>query len=156
MVAALVIGIGNRLRRDDALGLQLAADAPTLARRLGTAVPALRMVPQLLPELALDLTAADRVIFADAAIAAGTGPQLRPLRTDAVGAAPRPVLLHQLTPQQLLALCAQLYGRRPRAHLLLMPAQDLGHGEGLSPQAVAGLPAARLLLSRWLLGASDA
>lgn len=172
MGAALVIGIGNRLRRDDGLGLAVAAQAPDLARHGGLAPPVLRLVPQLLPELALDLAVADRVLFTDADSSACGEPRLRRLQLDSKteidtepdtatapaipAAAAAPVFLHQLAPRQLLVLCRRLYGHQPRAHLLLLPAHDLGHGDGLSPQAAAMLPAARGLLRRWLEGSGDA
>ena len=57
---------------------------------------------------------------------------------------------HRLEPAQLLAISALLYGRRPRAALLRVPAAALGHGTALSPALRARLPRARRLLRQWL------
>jgi Ni,Fe-hydrogenase maturation factor len=46
-----------------------------------------------------------------------------------------PVLGHTGEPRGLLALAEALYGRRPEAWLITLPAPELGFGEGLSAAA---------------------
>jgi hypothetical protein len=50
---------------------------------------------------------------------------------------------------QLLAVCEVLYGRRPRGHLLRVPAFAFGHGTILSAELREGLPGARALVQEW-------
>jgi hydrogenase maturation protease len=61
----LVIGYGNELRGDDGAG-RVVADR---IDELGLAGVMVRSVTQLVPELTVDLTAADRVVFVDADVA---------------------------------------------------------------------------------------
>lgn len=135
--ASLVIGIGNPLRGDDGAGWRLVEE-------LG---PPHRAMHQLTPECAALLAASQRVLFVDACCAAAAGePLLRPLAPGEAG----PGFSHHLSPAELLAITARLYGRQPEAWQLLLPAAGFGHGTGLTPALQARLPAARRLLRRWL------
>jgi hydrogenase maturation protease len=136
----LVIGYGNELRRDDGAGPRVARavaawgapDVLALARH------------QLTPELAEALAGADVVFFVDAAAGADTGVRVRPVRPDAR----QPALGHTSSPAELLALALALYGGRPRAWLVTVPAPDLGFGEGLSPAASRGVDDALCYIRR--------
>jgi len=143
----LVIGIGNPLRGDDGVGWRLAR----LARRIRPA-PRVRLVPQLTPELALELATARRVLFVDAWIPpreiAIPGPQLR--RLAASGGEVGVAAGHGLDPGDLLALAALFGDAPPPAWLLLVPAFAFPHGQGVSDALRQGLPAARALLLGWL------
>jgi hydrogenase maturation protease len=146
----LVIGIGNPLRGDDGVGwrllAELEAEAPVSGRTL------LR-VQQLTPELAAELAAAERVLFVDAWLAPpGAEPQLWEESAEAAGAGGGPAAggSHHLTPAAVLAMASLLFGRRPPAAQLLVPAFVLGHGDDLSAATRALLPAARRLLCGWL------
>jgi hydrogenase maturation protease len=135
----LVLGWGSPLRQDDAAG---AAAAEAVAARHDPRVDA-RALHQLFPELAEPLAAAELAIFLDARVA---GPDeavtVVPLDGEpAPGAAP-PALGHTADALDLLGLSQSLYGRRPRAWLVTIPAAELGMGEGLSPAARAGVAAA--------------
>ena len=144
---SLVIGIGNPLRSDDGVGWRLAEEVGGLA------------VHQLTPELAAELAAVDRVLFVDAwqlppgPLPAGLLPRgwfqpcLRAVTPGAGGLGSS----HRLEPAELLALAAALYGARPMAHELLLPARDFAHGTRLSPPLRRQLPRARRLLREWLL-----
>ena len=136
---SLVIGIGNPLRSDDGVGWRLAEEVGGLA------------VHQLTPELAAELSLVDRVLFVDAwQLPLGPGrsqPWLRPVSPGAGGLGSS----HRLEPAELLALAAALYGARPMAHELLLPARDFAHGTRLSPPLRRQLPRARRLLREWLL-----
>lgn len=151
----LVIGLGNPLRGDDGVGWWLARRA----RRCRPA-PTVRLVPQLTPELALEVAAARRVLFVDAwCVGQGDGgagrnaaPRLRPLRPGEggeVGVAGG----HALDPAALLALATLLEGAGPPAWLLLVPAFAFPHGAEWSAELRTRLPAARRLLATWLADA---
>jgi hydrogenase maturation protease len=146
----LVIGIGNPLRGDDGVGwwllAELAAAAPVPGRTL-------RRVQQLTPELAAELAVAERALFVDAWLAPpGAGPRLLEETAEAAagGGGPGAAGSHHLTPATLLAMASLLFGRRPPAAQLLVPAFVLGHGDDLSAATRALLPAARRLLRGWL------
>jgi hydrogenase maturation protease len=137
----LVIGYGNELRRDDGAG-------PRAARAVaGWGVPGVLAVAlhQLTPELAEAVAAAGEVFFVDAS-AGKVGVRVRPVRP----AARPPALGHAVSAPQLLALAEALYGRRPRAWFVTVPAADLGFGEDLSPPAARGLGEALRHLRRRL------
>jgi hydrogenase maturation protease len=57
---------------------------------------------------------------------------------------------HQLSPGQLLGLSDLLFGGRPQAWVLLVPAFCLDHGEGFSQRLRRRLPGAQRLLRRWI------
>jgi len=167
----LVIGVGNVLRRDDGAGPWLVWELERCLRRrralrhwalagrqppAGQVQEALRLLvrQQLTPDLAIDLAPCGAVLFVDAWLAdPGAVPRLQAVCRDSLLWSDDPGLSHGLAPDGLLALAAQLYGVRPRAALLLLPVQDLGHGLGLSAGMRRQRPRARLLLRRWLQGA---
>ena len=126
----LVIGYGNAMRRDDGAGQRLA--------RLVAAskLPGVRSlaVHQLSPELAEALASARVAVFVDAEEEAEAA-AARPI-TEAPGLA---TLGHACGPAWLLALAQAIYGRRPPAWLVSVPAQDTGHGTGLSSSAKRGV-----------------
>lgn len=130
---ALVIGYGNTLRGDDAVGPR-AADVV-----LGWGLPGVsaRSVTQLTPELAEPLADARLAIFIDARIDAGEV-QVRPIEPTAGPSA----IGHTGDPARLLALAKLAFGRSPPAWLVTVPATDFGLAEGLSPRAQRGLDAA--------------
>lgn len=141
----LIIGIGNPLRRDDGVAervLELLGPVPR-ARTL--------VCHQLLPELAEDVAAADRVIFVDADLEPGA-PRLEPLET---AAAPVSLVGHSLSPAQLLALASALYGFQGTAWLCRVPGVDFGDGAGLSPVAEANARQAVVLLRGFIASGAD-
>ncbi|QDV35381.1 hydrogenase maturation protease [Tautonia plasticadhaerens] len=128
----LVVGYGNRLRRDDAVGPMAAEE---VARR---GVPGVVAVSshQLLPELAEQVASARVAIFVDARLADGrAGIRVVPIRPSE---SPLPIG-HMGDPRRLLALAREVFGTSPRAWLVTVPATDLSTGEGLSPAAASGL-----------------
>lgn len=149
----LVIGIGNRLRSDDGVGPRLAEEVEAW----GLSGVESMAVQQLTPELAPRLAACVRVLFIDAWLVDGaaTTPRLdllEPLEALEVAAAqPQPPRFsHHSTPRALLQLAEGLYGRRPAAWWLRVPAQGLELGERLSPATAAQLAPARRALRHWL------
>jgi hydrogenase maturation protease len=137
----LVIGYGNVLRGDDAIGPQV---AKAVAAWGWPGVRALA-VPQLTPELAEELAAARLVVFVDAGATAGEeGVRVNELEP-AEGAA---TLAHASDPGVLLALTRAVYGHNPRAWAVTVPAVRFELGEALSRTAAGGVEAAR----RWIAG----
>jgi Ni,Fe-hydrogenase maturation factor len=104
---------------------------------------------QLTPELAERIGEAERVVFVDAG-----QDDLVVTRPLGPGRAAR-ALGHAGEPRELLALAESLYGRRPEAWLITLPAPELGFGEGLSVAAEHGLAEA-LRQIRTLAGAFPA
>jgi hydrogenase maturation protease len=143
MSQRLVIGYGNTLRGDDGAGWRVAAALEALA------LPQLEVaaVHQLTPELAARMASADAVVFVDACNGAVRQPlALEPLQA----AAPLAPFSHQLSPRALLQLSEQLYGRRPPAWQLLIPAQAWAYRDGLSAGAAAAMEDAMALLLVWV------
>lgn len=141
----LIIGIGNPLRRDDGV-------AERVLDLLGH-VPQTRTLVchQLLPELAEDLAAADRVIFVDADLEPGV-PRLERLNATAGALS---LVGHSLSPAQLLALASALYGFRGVAWLCRVPGVDFGDGAGLSPVAEANARQAVVLLRGFIASGAN-
>jgi hydrogenase maturation protease len=125
--ASLVIGYGNTLRSDDGAGVR----AAELIRQ---AIPDVEVVvvPQLMPELAEDISRHRHVVFLDAS--AQTDMQsLRVVPVDAATPSTAPVT-HAASPEQLLQLSKSVYGSVPdRAVLVSIPAVSFELGESLSP-----------------------
>jgi hydrogenase maturation protease len=145
-VSNLVIGLGNPLRGDDGVGWWLARRA----RRCRPA-PRVRLVPQLTPDLVLELAEARRVLFVDAWVRPsawdGEKPCLRPvLAAQALG-----VFSHGLSSGELLAVAELLAPDGPplEAWELLIPAGGFGIGEGFSSRLQRQLPLGMELLRQW-------
>ncbi len=131
----LVIGYGNTLRRDDALGC-LIADAVGRWQRPGVRSVSLA---QLTPELAALLAAAETAVFVDARkCSPSSEPTVRvePLSPRGEG---WPSMVHAITPCVLLGFCKSAYGQCPRAWQVSVPGSDFSFGEGLSDLAGRGM-----------------
>lgn len=129
----LLIGYGNEVRRDDALG-------PSVARAVGQLDFAwLRVLTpqQLTPDLAEAVSRARAVVFVDATLNAPPGAiQIGPL---AAAALDEP-LGHLTSPRSLLALAGAVFDRTPPAWMVTVGVQELGVGEGLSPAVARSVP----------------
>src|SRR5271169_5144401 len=114
---ALVIAIGNPLRRDD--GVAHCVRTPPGVET--------RAVLQLTPEIAEEIAGYDTVIFVDADVDASQ------VRVEAVDAAPsRAALTHASRPSEIVALARSLFGFAGEAYSCRIPVSDLSEGEGLS------------------------
>jgi hydrogenase maturation protease len=141
----LVIGYGNELRGDDAVGPQVARCVSAWSRPEVTGIA----VHQLTPELAAILAQVELVIFVDAcADPAQCEVCLRRLESG-----PGTGTVHTSDPRWLLALTEALFDRRPEAWLVTIPASDFSLGAPLSPVARAGVDVALSQINR-LLGAA--
>jgi hydrogenase maturation protease len=140
VASALVIGYGNSLRRDDALGLHIAE----LARER-CADAKILVVHQLTPELAEAVAQSELTVFVDARCDRLDEGVLR--RELAADANVTPSIGHLGAPEALLALARALYGTAPRAFLVTAPAADLGVGLGLSASAACNVEAAACVVT---------
>jgi Ni,Fe-hydrogenase maturation factor len=131
---ALVIAIGNPLRRDDGAAHHV----------LIPPGPDRRAVLQLTPEMAEEIAGYDSVVFLDADVDA------KQVELEPVDSVPGPsALTHVAKPSEIVALARTLFGFSGRAYTCRIPVSDLSEGEGLSPltetfaqqasRAVAGL-----------------
>jgi len=126
----LVIGYGNTLRGDDGLGPHVAG----MIGALGLANVKIRIVQQLLPELAADLAEVRRVHFIDACLG-DAGEDVRLIAIHPAGGAT--VTGHVADAQGLLALTQAVYGRVPQAWLVSVPGEQFELCESLSAAAAA-------------------
>jgi hydrogenase maturation protease len=126
-VKTLIIGYGNRSRRDDGVGWfvieKLAAlNLPGVELEIGQ---------QLEIESAETISRYDAVIFVDAAI-----PEA-PEAIQRTVIAPQfqsHAVAHYLTPADVLSLCQTLYHREPKATLFSIRGRDFNFGTTLSPE----------------------
>jgi len=117
----LILGYGNSLRGDDAVG-------PQLATILGGVA-----VQQLVPELAERLAAEERVIFIDARTDLPPGEvQMMPVDGESAST-------HYCSPGWLLRLTQEVYGKAPEAILVGIGAESFDLGAPLSEAAREGM-----------------
>jgi hydrogenase maturation protease len=121
----LIIGYGNPLRGDDAVGWHI-------AQRLTNESEAQVIACHgLLPELAAAIAHADEVIFIDADVGKFPGEIQR--QTVQHDTKPVRAMLHALTPGQLLATAASVYHRAPEAVIITITGARFDYGERISP-----------------------
>jgi hydrogenase maturation protease len=131
----LVIGYGNDLRSDDAVGKQVAEAVATWKLPYVQALA----VHQLTPELTVKLTNVEWAIFVDAYTA--TPDQevqvhfLEPIHTGGIAG-------HTGDPQSLLALTKSLYSHFPQAWWVTIPGVNFEVGDSLSLIAKRGVAVA--------------
>lgn len=125
MPRALLIGYGNTLRGDDALG-------PMAVERLRALMPQAEFISchQLGPELAERLAAFDCAIFIDAACDGEPG-TVQAMRLSPTGGETSSIT-HHVHPGALLELAHTLYGSAPRALLVTGVGASFENHEGLS------------------------
>ena len=132
----LVIGYGDELRGDDAVGAQV---ADTIADWHLPEVNAI-VTHQLLPELAVEIAKANYVIFVDACgeESCTLRAQLSPISAKLKRASSSSLELGH-SAQGLLALTQEVYGHVPQAWLLQVPTKNFDFGEQLSSTAHRGV-----------------
>jgi hydrogenase maturation protease len=128
----IVIGYGNELRGDDAVGPKVANEVAGW-KRAGVRTMTCH---QLTPELADPIAAAERVIFVDAVGAFSKEVSLCEIAPAAPASG---IMMHVVDPQILLRLAREVFGRCPKAWWLTVPVENLNFGEKLSPRAQRGL-----------------
>jgi len=132
---AIVIGCGNPLRGDDAVGA-------AVADRLRRESPEVEVVTihQLVPELADAVASADFVVFVDAAVGEAPGE----IRCDPIRHADTDssVVDHAMSPTALLRLARDLHGCEPPAWMVRVTASGFDFGAPLSRPVSAAVPRA--------------
>jgi hydrogenase maturation protease len=131
----LVVGYGNVLRGDDGAG---PAAAKALRNRLPRRIADVLVVHQLLPELAERLSRCVLAIFIDADAQTPPG-QIREQNV-AIHQEGGQSIGHYQSPEQLLAMAKELYGRAPRAILFNVGAADFIFRHGLSEPVRTAIP----------------
>lgn len=122
----VVIGFGNPLRGDDALGAEV-------AQRVGALRPDVQVLTphQLLPELASTIADSTMVVFVDAATGRAPGTvECAPVRPGGKGNAG-----HVLSPAHLMTLTSRVFGVTPPAWLVRIHATAFELGAPLSAEA---------------------
>lgn len=132
----LIIGIGNPLCADDALGCHA---VERLRSRLDEAA-GIRCETrhQYLPEMSEWLADSDLAIFVDADARARTGEICE--RELVLVPGPTPSMTHYWTPEALLSCARAWFGHAPRAVLISMGAASFDAAEGVTPAVAAALP----------------
>jgi hydrogenase maturation protease len=134
MFNTLILGYGNTLRGDDGAGA-LAAEAIAAQTLPGVEV---RVLHQLLPELAEPIAASDMVIFIDAAVDVDANETLRVQHIQPASEfAARNT--HISTPTGLLSMARDLFHALPRAVLVSIPAENFNFGANLSARTKRGI-----------------
>jgi len=145
MPKALIIGYGNPLRSDDALGWHASRLlAPELA---GHDVEVITC-HQLTPELAERLSQSTLAVFIDADAEGVPGEIHRRAVRPQVPASSS--FTHTCTPSGLLASAQQLYGHSPEAVVITVTAQSFEFGESLSPVVSSALPKVVDQVCQWV------
>jgi hydrogenase maturation protease len=132
----LVIGYGNDLRNDDAVGQRVAALVVDWHLPNVHAIA----VRQLTPEMAELLATVSLVIFVDVypANEVESDVQIQQIdNTDVIGS-----MSHMGNPRSLLALTRALYGRVPQAFWVMVPGVNFEVKIALSPVAEQGVEVA--------------
>lgn len=140
MKRTLILGYGNTLRGDDAVGPRF---AETVASWQLPGVWA-RSLHGLTPEWAETITHFDRVLFVDAAEKIDRFELVPLIATSAALSA------HGSDPEGLLGLAQCLYDHCPPAWLVKLPAASFDFDEHLSDIARGGLSDALLWVKDWL------
>jgi hydrogenase maturation protease len=128
----LIIGYGNPLRGDDAIGQKI-------AHMMEERLQGIQVITayQLTPELAEVISQAQFVIFIDAGVGKTPGTlsqEVVKIGTDA-GA-----FTHNVTPETLLSAAETLYGATTAGLLISIAGASLDYGVELSPQIDRILP----------------
>ena len=133
MNRVLIIGIGNTLRRDDGIGV---VTVERLNETLHDSGVEILIRQQLTPELAQDISEADKVIVIDADQGETPGEvnerRITPMKDQ--------VFTHKLDPATLLACSRELYGKCPETFLITVTGESFDFGDRLSPAAAEALP----------------
>lgn len=130
----LIIGYGNPLRSDDAIG-QLVAQA--MQQRLRHMRIQVHTSYQLVPELASLISSVELAVFIDALVGGAPGEIFyEEVMPDEQSGA----LTHHVTPGSLLAAARELYGNAPSGILISIAGAVFDYGSELSPELQRELP----------------
>ena len=152
-----MIGYGNPDREDDGVAWHI---LQALTLKLGLAAPEsyedefpeseaidFAFYLQLTPEMAEDISQYDHVCFVDA----HTGNIREPVRLiDVESEFQRSSFTHHLTPQSLVSMCENIYGKSPESVLLSVLGHRFLFTRQLSEETAALVPEAVELIWDWL------
>ncbi len=135
MPKVMLIGYGNPLRSDDAIGWRAAGE---LSRELASDEVEIVACHQLNPEMAEAVAQTKLVIFIDACTDGTPG---RVTRKEVRPAAFSPDMMsHHLDPASLLACASELYGKAPKAVVICVTGDCFGFGRELTPTVERAFP----------------
>ena len=130
----LIVGYGNPLRSDDAIGQQV---AQTLKERLTRSDVQIQIVYQLTPELVESVSQARTVVFIDARVDGEPGEVI----SETIEVQPASgAFTHNVTPASLLAAAHELYGALPTGLLISIVGASFEYGTQLSALLNQRLP----------------
>ena len=130
----LIIGYGNPLRSDDALGQQIAR---ALQQRLKCSDLQVQTLHQLTPELVESVSHARLVVFIDARIEGRPGEvSTETIVPQQTGGA----FTHNVTPTTLFSAAYELYGAQPDGLLISIVGASFDYGTALSSLIIQALP----------------
>jgi hydrogenase maturation protease len=137
-MTSIVLACGNALRGDDGIALYL---AHRLYGAICNAATEIVCSHQWLPEQAEDLSRADVAVFIDASMVVRAGEiRVQPVRADLDVAG---VTSHTVSPEKLMSLAREVFGRAPqRAYLVTIGGDLFGHGSEFSAPVREVVPAA--------------
>ncbi|HVU45720.1 MAG TPA: hydrogenase maturation protease [Terracidiphilus sp.] len=130
----LILAYGNPLRSDDGFAWHAAEMLRPAAQNLAAEI---LCEYQLTPELAATASTAELVIFIDAACNGQPG---QIACTPVLPHPEPPRFSHQLAPEQIIALCGELYDAHPRAYAISVTGESFEHGEELTATVRDALP----------------
>lgn len=123
---ALVICCGNPIRSDDAVGWRI---ADKISEKVPREEVEVIKVHQIVPELAEEAAGADFLVLVDSSISGTEMTALQPKRSDLSRST------HAFSPQDLLNMIVETYGRCPRAFLIGVRGRNFSIGSTISPYA---------------------
>ena len=148
MPKVMVIGYGNPLRTDDAIGWRAAGE---LSAELADDDVEIIACHQLTPEMAEPLSQTKLVVFIDACTDGSPG---RVSRCEIEPAAFTPDMMsHHLDPASLLACAKELYGRAPKAVVICVSGECFGFGRELTATVERAFPGVMELARHLVEGA---
>lgn len=130
----LIIGYGNPLRSDDAIGQHVAAMIEQRLQHEGLQVIT---AYQLTPELIEPIQYAELVVFIDARVGQRLGEVIRETVKPEISTG---VFTHHVTPGTLLGAADVLYAAKPKGILISIVGADFEYGSDLSEQLSRMLP----------------
>ena len=141
MPRVLIIAYGNPLRCDDGLAWRAAEELSKLG------LPAdIQIITrhQLTPELALEASEAETVLFIDAAQSGLPGDLTSsPLKAQPLSSA----FSHDCSPASILGIAQEIYGSSPNAFTISLCGECFDHGETFSAKVEENLPRLIALVS---------
>lgn len=144
MPRVLIVAYGNPLRSDDGVAWH-AADV--LEGKFSSEEVEILQLHQLTPEVAEEVRSRELVLFLDAACiddienACAGGVRVRELLAADSREHNPGQFSHVYSPAKVLALAHALYQARPKAFVITVAGLDFGHGQSLSPEVAAAVPA---------------